>query len=171
MKYEWCKHLGFHIMMKEKCVESFPHICNFLSSQRQIFQKFLQNLEFLGIACHSLTTQPSSGEVVFIQPELSDVSDLTWIKCPWMKPSSEVPAISDCKLELSSSWGSFSIFRRLRLYPRLPYYYLWRSNSWIWHHTNALLNLVWVKLCLSVNGGLWTKISRLHLPGRTLTGS
>ena len=95
----------FILWWKKNASKVFPHICNFLSSQRQIFQKFLQNLEFLGIACHSLTTQPSSGEVVFIQPELSDVSDLTWIKCPWMKPSSEVPAISDCKLELSSSWG------------------------------------------------------------------
>ena len=51
---------------KKNASKVFLHICNFLSSQRQIFQKFLQNLEFLGIACHSLTTQPSCGEVVFI---------------------------------------------------------------------------------------------------------
>ena len=43
--------------------------------------------------------------------------------------------------------------------------------SCLWRLVWLPFELVWVKLCLSVNGGLWTKISRLHLPGRVLTGS
>ena len=58
--WEDAANVWISLFIGEKCVQSFPHICNFLSSQRQIFQKFLQNFEFPGIACHSLTSQAST---------------------------------------------------------------------------------------------------------------
>ena len=64
LKYEWCKHLGFLIMMKEKCVQSFPPHLQFSLQSETDFPEI-----------------PSEFRISWNCLSLSDHTTLIWRSC------------------------------------------------------------------------------------------
>ena len=105
----------FIVLIKEKCVESFPSHLQFSLQSETDFPEIPSEFR-ISWNCLSLSDHTTLMWRSCIHPEISDVSDFSWIKCLWMEPSSKVRSISDSKWELWSL--SFSVFRaELRLYP------------------------------------------------------
>ena len=77
------KHLGFiFISIKEKCVESFPSHLQFSLQSETDFPEIPSEFR-ISWNCLSLSDHTTLMWRSCIHPEISDVSDFSWIKCLW----------------------------------------------------------------------------------------